>query len=67
MYQGGEIVLGSVATAIEMCKHFGDKYKCIAMNKLYPEHPEWEAIFRRKLQIKVSELIGVTDMDATIQ
>lgn len=66
MYLGGEIMMGGLTAAKEMMKHWGDKYKCLPMSKVFAEQPEWDAIFRKKLALKVSEFVGIMGNDATV-
>lgn len=67
MYTGGNILLGSVQTAITTFRNNAAQWSVLSMSKVFSDQPDWEKIFKRKLQVQVSKLIGVTDNDATIQ
>lgn len=59
--------MGLADQALAAVGHFGDKYKCMPMTKLFAEQPVWDAIFRKKMALKIDEFIGVMGSDATKQ
>jgi len=67
LFTGGTILMGLVSQAMDAINHFGDKYKCMPMTKLFAEQPVWDAIFRKKMALKIDEFIGVMGSDATKQ
>ena len=67
IYMGGTILMGTFQQALAAVSHFGDKYKCMPMTKLFAEQPTWDAIFRKKMALKIDEFIGVMGSDATKQ
>ena len=67
IYMGGTILMGLAQQALDAVRHFGDKYKCMPMTKLFAEQPTWDAIFRKKMALKIDEFIGVMGTDATKQ
>ena len=67
IYLGGTILMGLADQALAAVGHFGDKYKCMPMTKLFAEQPVWDAIFRKKMALKIDEFIGVMGSDATKQ
>jgi len=67
IFTGGTILMGLASQALDVVNHFGDKYKCMPMTKLFAEQPVWDAIFRKKMALKIDEFIGVMGFDATKQ
>lgn len=67
IFTGGTILMGLADQALAAVGHFGDKYKCMPMTKLFAEQPVWDAIFRKKMALKIDEFIGVMGSDATKQ
>ena len=67
LFVGGTILMGLAQQALDAVRHFGDKYKCMPMTKLFSEQPTWDAIFRKKMALKIDEFIGVMGTDATKQ